>query len=397
MKKVLYIGLIFLLAGTFQLAQDLDKKIQNNTERLEKIRAEINNYKNQLQKVRSEEKTLYSEVQSLEERINLNQKKIRQVRIELKQTELQINRTTRNINNLEKRLNYLKKQYAEVLVYLYKKGEYETLELMLTSQSLNQAIYRYKYLRTFHNSEQELSKEIKQNMNKLVVQKRKKIREMNERDKLLAEMEDYQDTIEKQKKTHERKLAQARQDKKSLVASIKEKEKAVKQLEELLASQKKERKERQEQLARMRAKEGITGTELFQKSKGKLSWPAYGEIINGFGEHRNPELNTITSNPGIDIKAGKGSPVRVVHDGMVSAISYIRGFGNIIIVDHGAEYYTVYAHVTNIRVFKGDYVSRNMTIAKVGQSGSLRDDILHFEIWHKDSKLNPVHWLGKSA
>ena len=397
MKKVLYIGLIFLLAGTFQLAQDLDKKIQNNTERLEKIRAEINNYKNQLQKVRSEEKTLYSEVQSLEERINLNQKKIRQVRIELKQTELQINRTTRNINNLEKRLNYLKKQYAEVLVYLYKKGEYETLELMLTSQSLNQAIYRYKYLRTFHNSEQELSKEIKQNMNKLVVQKRKKIREMNERDKLLAEMEDYQDTIEKQKKTHERKLAQARQDKKSLVASIKEKEKAVKQLEELLASQKKERKERQEQLARMRAKEGITGTELFQKSKGKFSWPAYGEIINGFGEHRNPELNTITSNPGIDIKAGKGSPVRVVHDGMVSAISYIRGFGNIIIVDHGAEYYTVYAHVTNIRVFKGDYVSRNMTIAKVGQSGSLRDDILHFEIWHKDSKLNPVHWLGKSA
>ncbi|MCF7740799.1 MAG: peptidoglycan DD-metalloendopeptidase family protein [Candidatus Marinimicrobia bacterium] len=397
MKKVLYIGLIFLLAGTFQLAQDLDKKIQNNTERLEKIRAEINNYKNQLQEVRSEEKTLYSEVQSLEERINLNQKKIRQVKIELKQTEFQINRTTRNINNLEKRLNYLKKQYAEVLVYLYKKGEYETLELMLTSQSLNQAIYRYKYLHTFHNSEQELSKEIKQNMNKLVVQKRKKIREMNERDRLLAEMEDYQDTIEKQKKTHERKLAQARQDKKSLMASIKEKEKAVKQLEELLASQKKERKERQEQLARMRAKEGIIGTELFQKSKGKLSWPAYGEIINGFGEHRNPELNTITSNPGIDIKAGKDSPVRVVHDGMVSAISYIRGFGNIIIVDHGAEYYTVYAHVTNIRVFKGDYVSRNMTIAKVGQSGSLRDDILHFEIWHKDSKLNPVRWLGKSA
>ncbi|HMA61714.1 MAG TPA: peptidoglycan DD-metalloendopeptidase family protein [bacterium] len=397
MKKVLYIVLIFVLAGTFQLAQDLDQKIQNNTERLEKIKAEISNYKNQLQKVRSEEKTLYSEVQSLEEKINLNQKKIRQLKIELKQTELQINRTTRNINNLEKRLNYLKKQYAEVLVYLYKKGEYETLELMLTSQSLNQAIYRYKYLRTFHNSEQELSKEIKQNMNRLVVQKRKKIREMNERDRLLAEMEEFQDTIEKQKRTHERKLAHARQDKKSLLASIKEKEKAVKQLEELLASQKEERKERQEQLARMRRREGITGKELFQKSKGKLNWPAYGEIINSFGEHRNPELNTITSNPGIDIKAGKGAPVRVVHDGMVSAISYIRGFGNIIIVDHGAEYYTVYAHVTNIRVFKGDYVSRNMTIAKVGQSGSLRDDILHFEIWHKDSKLDPVHWLGKSA
>ena len=386
----------FLVLG-FYPAQDLDKKIKNNTNKLEKIKAEIAEYRNRLQEVRSEEKTLYSEVQNLEEKINLNRKLIRQYKIELNKIELQIERTSRNISNLEEKLKYYKNQYAEVLVYLYKKGEYKTLELLLTSQSLNQAIYRYKYLRIFHDAEKELSNEIITNMNKLIAEKKKKIREVNKRDKILAQKQEYQDRIERQKKIHEEKLVRARKDKESLKASINEKQKAIKELQELIARQKKEKEKRQEQLARMRAREGITDTKLFPKNKGKLDWPVYGDIINPFGEHRNPELNTITSNPGIDIKAEKNSPVRVVHDGMVSEISYIRGFGNIIIVDHGDDYYTVYAHVTNIRVFKGDYVTRNMTIARVGQSGSLRDDILHFEIWHKSNKLNPVDWLGESA
>ena len=63
----------FLVLG-FYPAQDLDKKIKNNTNKLEKIKAEIAEYRNRLQEVRSEEKTLYSEVQNLEEKINLNRK-----------------------------------------------------------------------------------------------------------------------------------------------------------------------------------------------------------------------------------------------------------------------------------------------------------------------------------
>ena len=243
----------------------------------------------------------------------------------------------------------------------------------------------------------DLKKKKKKNMSKLMAQKKRKVREIEKRDKLLAEKENYQRKIKDQKQTLQRKLVQARKDKKSLLASIREKEKAARELQQLIANLEKEKQERHKRLARMRAKEGITDTKLFPKSKGSLNWPVYGQVISRFGKHRNPELNTITTNPGIDIKAGKGAPVKVVHDGVVSEISYIRGFGNIIIVDHGSDYYTVYAHVTNIRVFKGDYVTKNMTIARVGQSGSLRDDILHFEIWHKRSKLNPVDWLGKSA
>lgn len=80
----------------------------------------------------------------------------------------------------------------------------------------------------------------------------------------------------------------------------------------------------------------------------------------------------------------------------MTTITYIRGYGNTIIIDHGGGYYTVYTHIMDVEVDEGGYVQALDTIARVGDSGSLDGAKLHFEIWGNKQKLNPELWLRKS-
>jgi len=394
--KILSIGLLFFCLS-FLDGQNLEKQIRHNSQKLIRIKNKIDKYKKNLKEVKNKERTLYSEVQQKEEKIILIQKRIRQLNVEIKQKELQINQTTRNITNLEQKLNTLKEQYKNCIVHLYKKNKYRDLELLLTSNSINQAIYRFKYLHIFKNAEEKVEEDIRTTMAKLNREKQRKIERINEKKEILNQKYVLKEQRKEQKQILEEKLQKARQNKKSILAHLEEKRQALKKLRKLVANLEKEQKKRQRQLDRERAQRGINQNKVFSKSKGNLIWPAQGKIVKQFGKNRNEKLNTITNNPGVDISAKDGAPVRVVYDGVVSEISYIRGFGNIVIVDHGSNYYTVYAHVENIRVFKGDYVSRNTKIAQVSRTGSLEGTVLHFEIWHKQSKLNPTHWLGNQA
>jgi len=132
--------------------------------------------------------------------------------------------------------------------------------------------------------------------------------------------------------------------------------------------------------------------------KGKLSWPTDGTVIRKFGMQTNTTLNTITENIGIDIKTTKASPVNTILDGIVTKISWLPGYGKVILVDHGGDYYTVYSNIDNINVNEDDYILANTQIATTSKSenNSLAGSyILHFEILKKTERLNPEIWLMK--
>ncbi len=127
--------------------------------------------------------------------------------------------------------------------------------------------------------------------------------------------------------------------------------------------------------------------------KGKLPWPASGRVVTRFGRQRNPLLNTITENPGIDIRTRPDAAVKAILDGLVTTITYLRGYGTTVIIDHGKGMYTVYALVEEVEVAEGQYVDQGQVIARVGGKGSLSDSRLHFELWVNQQKMNPTAWL----
>ena len=132
--------------------------------------------------------------------------------------------------------------------------------------------------------------------------------------------------------------------------------------------------------------------------KGKLNWPTKGKIINKFGIQHNQELNTKIENIGIDIQTDTNKPVYSVLDGVVSYITYLRNYGNTIIISHGSGYFTVYSNVGNITVLENDYILPDIQIATTNKSENPKMKnkyILHFEIWKNETKLNPENWLKK--
>ena len=121
--------------------------------------------------------------------------------------------------------------------------------------------------------------------------------------------------------------------------------------------------------------------------------PVEGKIVNLFGPFKNPKYNITNFRSGIDIKADNGEPIRAVYSGEILYSSWFKGYGNMIIIDHGKNYYTVYAHVEEAFKAKGDVVETGEVIATVGDTGSMEGSRLYFEVRHHENPMDPLQWI----
>jgi septal ring factor EnvC (AmiA/AmiB activator) len=96
---------------------------------------------------------------------------------------------------------------------------------------------------------------------------------------------------------------------------------------------------------------------------------------------------------GIEIQAERGEPIRSVRDGRILFASWFKGYGNMIIIDHGKNYCTVYAHAEELFKQKGDTVLAQEVIATVGDTGSTPGPGLYFEVRHHGKPMNPITWI----
>jgi septal ring factor EnvC (AmiA/AmiB activator) len=140
----------------------------------------------------------------------------------------------------------------------------------------------------------------------------------------------------------------------------------------------------------------VGGGTGFAALRGRLAWPADGRVVAEYGPQVNPRFGTKTFRNGIDIEASEGSNIVAVYPGQVVYTGWFRGYGNLIIVDHGGEYYTVYAHAADIRVTEGDDVKQGQIIGTVGDTGSLQGPRLYFEVRHEGKPQDPAQWLKAS-
>jgi murein hydrolase activator len=131
----------------------------------------------------------------------------------------------------------------------------------------------------------------------------------------------------------------------------------------------------------------------FGALRGALPWPTDGRIVNVFGPQVHPRFGTRTFRNGVDIQAGQGTEVASVYAGHVVYTGWFKGYGNLIILDHSNDYYTLYAHVADIHVKEGDDVRQGQRIGTVGDTGSLDGPRLYFEVRYQGRPLDPAEWL----
>jgi len=135
----------------------------------------------------------------------------------------------------------------------------------------------------------------------------------------------------------------------------------------------------------------------FGSLRGRLPWPTEGKVVSAFGAQVHPRFGTRTFRNGVDIEAGEGKDVAAVYGGHVVYTGWFKGYGNLIILDHDNEYYTLYAHVADILVKEGDDVKQGQRIGTVGETGSLEGPRLYFEVRFEGKPQNPEQWLRKGS
>ncbi|HEX8821178.1 MAG TPA: peptidoglycan DD-metalloendopeptidase family protein [Archangium sp.] len=135
-------------------------------------------------------------------------------------------------------------------------------------------------------------------------------------------------------------------------------------------------------------------TSGFGALKGKLPFPAPGLIEVGFGKVVNPRFNTVTVQKGLDIRAPAGSPVTAVAEGTVAYAGWMRGYGNLLILDHGGGYHSLVAHLASVTPTVGDRVEAGAVVGEVGDTGSLKGAYLYFEIRRAGQAVDPAPWLA---
>jgi murein DD-endopeptidase MepM/ murein hydrolase activator NlpD len=171
----------------------------------------------------------------------------------------------------------------------------------------------------------------------------------------------------------------------------KEHEAAVRRARELAEAREGERSKTVQAPALSKSPEGNISSS-FEQHRGKMRWPvSNGSVQAHFGNQVHPVLKTVTQNTGIDIATPVGSNVYAVADGEVALLSFIPGFGNILIVNHYNGYRTVYAHLSDVTVTESQKITEGTVIAKSGDT--VTGSILHFEIWKEREKQNPERWL----
>jgi len=374
--------------------RDFDAELDYQSEAIDKVRKEIEKTRRRIKSEKQKEKSTARRLSNIDKEMSLTDKLYTQLKHELGKTETEIDKLSKVIQANERQLEILRGRYTARVVQMYRKGTLSDIEKLLSSTSWRQAVYRAKYMGIISDIDQKTQNKIKSLL--IDIGKQRIGLESSYRNKvrLKKDQEKSKVTLRKSRKKRQHELDKIRKNQSELTRYLDEKQAGMQELESLL---KKVRQDRSsyDRADRIRKQQAALKTQTFGKLKGQLPWPATGRVVKRFGRTWNSERKTTTDNPGIDIKGKPGSPIRSVIGGIITIITYIRGYGTTIIIDHGGGFYTVYSHVTNVETNEESEVQAGDIIAYMGDVGSIDGSKLHFEIWGHGQKLNPEKWLMK--
>ena len=395
MKIFNYIILVsFCILNAQSSQRDYNEELRYQNDAINKMKKEIEELSSKLRKANINETTTSKRITNLDEEIALVNKLIQSLKKEETSNRNKVNVLKDRIKTKEDELELLRTRYEQRIINTYQKGRVSDLEKVLSSTSWRQAVYRTQYLKIISSIEQKMTKDIENILLAINKDKLKLESLLRQSISLKRDKQKQMTSLRKMRIKREKELNRIRQDKSALANYMQEKSAGVKQLESIIKKvlEDKARFEREE---RIRQQQQALKTKQFSLLKGQLPWPTEGRVISKFGKQWNSRLKTTTDNPGIDIKGQPGSPIRSTMNGVVTTITYIRGYGTTVIIDHGGGFYTVYSHVTNIQTQVDSEVRSGDVIAYMSDSGSVNGSKLHFEVWGKGQKLDPEKWLIK--
>ena len=358
-------------ARTDQIEKDLSQKKKD----LKEIKKELNLTKEKEKQIQGKEVSVLESLHQIESDLAQKGKELKQMDAQLNQMKGRFRHTKDQVHTLNWGMERTKEELSSRLIALYKTGRVAPASFFLTSESYADLLRLDKYFRVILDSDARLVDTFRYQMALKERYQDELTRDQLQQERGISEMGKKKEEIKK-----------ARGEKRALLKAITH-QKVVYQ--KLIGELEERGKELQTLVQKLeREKSLYVSKQPSITFKGKLMPPVQGKVISLFKER---------GQNGIEIQAPAGTEIRAVLPGKILYADWFKGFGNMVIIDHGDQTYTVSAYCSKLLKKAGETVSQGEPIAMVGSAGSLKGPCLYFEIRHRGKPQDPANWISHTG
>ncbi len=389
-------GLVFFAALLFWVGQgdaetDLQKirsGVAQSKKELGGLKKKIQEEKQRVKAIHKKESSVISQLNKMDRNLSKKEKELKVLNRKLEGVVQKVRKTNEELQLVTQSFETQEAFLEKRLVALYKFGETGMPQIFFSSNSYAEFLNSRRYLASILGQDRELVEDFRKRQTVLGSYREQLKEDERELQALKEQTEKKQVEIRKDRLQKSRLLDSVRGEKRIHLAAIKELETASAQLQTLLNRLEREIREK------AKAEVFIPAGKGFGNFRGKLAFPVEGRILSTFGKNENPKFNTFTVQKGIEIEAAIGAEIRAVYDGRVLYSDWFKGYGKILIIDHGEGYYTLSGHASALLKNVGEEVRGGEGVALVGDTGSLKGPCLYFEIRQRGKPLDPLEWLA---
>jgi murein DD-endopeptidase MepM/ murein hydrolase activator NlpD len=364
---------------------DLERQLDAQEKQLKKIENQIKTSRGKLNDAKKKEQNVIREISTLSGRLAEAEQRLNVTVLKRNQIAARLLETTERINETEGKIDRAKNLLTGRMVAVYKFGGASEFSLFMSANGAQDALATSYLLARIADQDKALITELqiqKETLDKARAELVKQKAELESRNK---ELESQKVNIQKTSQERNRLLDRVRKDKALFQAEQDELLKASGELKgkvkELLAAKKK-----------LQQANRSAATPLYFKG-GKIAWPLRGKITSPYGTRVHPVFKTKATHTGIDIDGNRGDPVRAAADGEVLYTGWLRGYGQVVILDHGGDLTTVYGHLSGIDAAENAKVKMGDIVGKVGSTGVATGNHLHFEVRVNGNTTDPMKYL----
>lgn len=370
--------LFILMASTMSHAQEADEASIN--QQLQTIKTRLSELKTALNSARGEEARLLQELERQDQKINEQGQLIRTSQQKIDLSRHQIEGLTRQITDLKQSIDQQKQQMAGLLrlhIYISHDRFIKKILLNRDSRSVDITQHQIKFLQhRLYSLIEDIAEHITQ-LSDIKIQTQNKQQQLKQQQQVL---QTAQDQLINQKQQRAQVLSHLRQTINAYQNESETLNQDRQRLNQLLA----EISQLLDDLP-----EDLGANAHFAQLKGRLDKPLSGDIIRRFGALRAGHSRW----DGIVVAGESGQAVKATAYGRVAFADWLRGYGLLVVIDHGDDFMSLYGHNQSVLVEVGDWVQSGQEIATAGQSGNLSESGVYFEIRQQADPQNPEPWL----
>lgn len=379
-RPLVLIGIFFVGLAAAQTAavwparaESVDKDLSQKRKDLKEIKKEILLKREKEKEIRGKETSVLENLNDLETEFYRKSNELKRMEAQLDQTRGKLDQTKGQIAALNQGMGKMKEELFSRLNALYKMGRVSPRAFLFTSEPYLDLLRLDKYLRVIIDSDNRLVSTLQRQVTLKERFQADLAKDRLQWERSIAEVERKKEEVKKVREEKRVFLKSIQSEKAMTRKVIAELEGRAKELQVLVERLEKEKSN----LAYGKAKP--------DSFRGKLNSPVQGSVISHFREK---------GQNGIEIRAPMESEVRAVLPGRVMYADWFKGFGNMVIIDHGDHTFTVSAYCSQLLKREGETVAQGEPVALVGSAGSLKGPCLYFEIRHRGKPQDPMEWIS---